>query len=103
MSGTGESSGLDDSASIGDSDSEGLCAEVIRDVWLFLDDELDADRRTVVQMHLIECAPCLDETELGGRLKALLHRTCGGDTAPEALRSSVITALWHSEHSAASR
>ena len=70
-----------------------LCPQVIRDVWLFLDDEMDADRRALVEHHLADCPPCLDETDVGERLKSLLHRKCGGDQAPAALREALVGAL----------
>ncbi len=69
------------------------CDAVLRDVWLFLDDELDPARRAVVEQHLIDCPPCLGETDLGHRLKSLLHRKCGGDTAPRVLRERLVSAL----------
>ena len=62
------------------------CDEVLRDVWLFLDDEMDPERRAAVQQHLDDCSPCLVEAGLDLKLKRLLHRTCGGDRAPDELR-----------------
>jgi len=87
---------MTDSADHADAEPETtvvVCGEVIRDVWLFLDDEMDPQRRSVVEQHLIDCPPCLDETDVGHRLKSLLHRKCGGDIAPPALRASLIEAL----------
>jgi mycothiol system anti-sigma-R factor len=66
---------------------------VLRDVWEFLDNELDPVRRATVERHLVDCPPCLDETDVGHRLKSLLHRKCGGETAPQVLRDRLITAL----------
>ena len=39
----------------------GRCDEVLRDVWLFLDDEMDPENRAAVQRHLDDCSPCLAE------------------------------------------
>jgi len=72
---------------------EGECGAVLRDVWLFLDDELDAERRAVVQRHLDDCSPCLEEAGLDSKLKQLLQRKCGGDHAPEHLRQRVVASL----------
>lgn len=69
------------------------CDAVLRDVWLFLDDELDAERRAVVQRHLDECSPCLTEAGLDSKLKALLARHCGGDHAPAGLRERIVANL----------
>jgi len=83
-----------------DTTSTVFCGEVIRDVWLFLDDEMDPQRRAVVERHLVDCPPCLDETDVGYRLKSLLHRKCGGDVAPPALRASLIQALTATDQAA---
>lgn len=62
------------------------CGEVLAEVWLFLDQECDPDRRRALQRHLDECAPCLAEYGIDEQLKALLARKCGGEAAPEGLR-----------------
>lgn len=69
------------------------CGAVLRDVWLFLDDELDPERRAAVQRHLDDCSPCLEEAGLDSKLKQLLSRKCGGDLAPENLRRRVVASL----------
>ncbi|QNK80816.1 mycothiol system anti-sigma-R factor [Nakamurella sp. PAMC28650] len=69
------------------------CAGVLRDVWQFLDDELDPANRAAVEAHLDGCSPCLEEANLDQKLKALLHRKCGGDVAPEDLRAKVAARL----------
>lgn len=73
--------------------ANGECDAVLRDVWLFLDDELDPERRAVVQRHLDDCSPCLEEAGLDAKLKQLLSRKCGGDRAPEHLRQRVVASL----------
>jgi mycothiol system anti-sigma-R factor len=62
------------------------CREVIAEVWMFLDNECDHQRRELLQRHLDECSPCLEQFGLEEHLKALLARKCGGDHAPDALR-----------------
>ncbi len=69
------------------------CASVLRDVWLFLDDELDPENRAKVEAHLDGCSPCLDEANLDQKLKALLQTKCGGDRAPEQLREKLAARL----------
>ncbi len=69
------------------------CSVVLRDVWLFLDDELDPERRAAVQRHLDECSPCLEEAGLDSKLKRLLARKCGGEHAPAHLRERIVTGL----------
>lgn len=62
------------------------CGDVLAEVWLFLDQECDPTRRRVLQQHLDECAPCLAEYGIDEKLKALLARKCGGESAPAHLR-----------------
>ncbi len=84
---TGESSGTQPACGSGATD----CSEVLRDVWLFLDDEMDPERRAVVQHHLDDCSPCLLEAGLDAKLKALLRTKCGGERAPDGLRDRLVT------------
>lgn len=74
-------------------DGHGNCNDVIADVWSFLDDELDPERRAAVQRHLDECSPCLEEAGIDRKLKELLARKCGGEHAPEALRQRIATQM----------
>ncbi|MBM9468194.1 mycothiol system anti-sigma-R factor [Nakamurella sp. YIM 132084] len=69
------------------------CATVLRDVWLFLDDELDPANRRAVQQHLDDCSPCLEQAGLDHKLKLLLHNKCSGERAPEELRSRLVAKL----------
>lgn len=62
------------------------CSEVLAEVWLFLDNECNHERRKLLQRHLDECGACLEEFGLEEHLKALLARKCGGDHAPDALK-----------------
>lgn len=63
------------------------CSEVLEQVWLFLDNECDAERRAILARHLDECAPCLAEYGIDEKLKKLLSKKCGGDVAPDSLRN----------------
>jgi mycothiol system anti-sigma-R factor len=62
------------------------CSEVLAEVWLFLDHECDGNRRELLQKHLDECSPCLEQFGIEEHLKVLLARKCGGEHAPEALK-----------------
>jgi mycothiol system anti-sigma-R factor len=62
------------------------CAEVLAEVWLFLDHECDNQRRKVLEKHLDECSPCLERYGIEEHLKELLARKCGGDMAPAELK-----------------
>jgi mycothiol system anti-sigma-R factor len=63
------------------------CREVLAEVWLFLDNECNNERRELLRHHLEECGSCLEEFGLEEHLKALLARKCGGDHAPDAFKS----------------
>jgi mycothiol system anti-sigma-R factor len=62
------------------------CSEVLAEVWLYLDQECDCERRDLLRHHLEECGPCLEQYGIEEQLKALLARKCGGDQAPAELR-----------------
>src|ERR1700710_232282 len=76
-----------------DAAAENECAGVLRDVWQFLDNELDPENRAAVEAHLDGCSPCLEEANLDQKLKALLHAKCGGDRAPQQLREKLVSHL----------
>ena len=61
------------------------CAEVLAEVWLFLDHECDSARRRLLEMHLDECQPCLAEYGLDEKLKKLLATKCT-EAAPAELK-----------------
>lgn len=69
------------------------CAGVLRDVWQFLDNELDPANRAAIEAHLDGCSPCLEEANIDQKLKALLHAKCGGDRAPQELREKLAMHL----------
>lgn len=69
------------------------CAKVLEEVYSYLDGEIDDDARSLIRDHLDECAPCLRMFGLEQAVKALVARSCGNDTAPEALRVRVMTTL----------
>jgi mycothiol system anti-sigma-R factor len=62
------------------------CSEVLSEVWLFLDHECDQKRKVLLQQHLEECHPCLEQYGIEEHLKALLAKKCGGEHAPETLK-----------------
>lgn len=76
-----------------DGQPTGDCRDVLHDVWLFLDDELDPQRRAVIQQHLDDCSPCLTEAGIDRKLKQLLAAKCGGDEAPDHLRDRITVQL----------
>jgi mycothiol system anti-sigma-R factor len=62
------------------------CAEVLAEVWQFLDRECDPQRRALLAQHLDECGPCLAQYGLDEAVKRLLASKCGGEHAPRELK-----------------
>ncbi len=89
----------DPDGTIGDESAGDDCADVMLDVWRFLDNELDPERRAAIQRHLDDCSPCLEEAGIDTKLKQLLALKCGGDHAPSHLRERIVTQLvaWRAE------
>ncbi len=69
------------------------CDAVLRDVYLYLDDETDSVLQTKVKAHLHDCAPCLRHYGLEQDVKSLIARTCGGDRAPASLHERIRVRL----------
>jgi mycothiol system anti-sigma-R factor len=65
------------------------CDEVLRDVYLYLDDETDEAAKNRIRQHLDGCAPCLKQFGLEQDVRSLVARCCGGDQAPSALRQRI--------------
>jgi mycothiol system anti-sigma-R factor len=91
----------DPDGALGEESTGDDCADVMLDVWRFLDNELDPERRAVIQRHLDDCSPCLEEAGIDTKLKQLLALKCGGDHAPSHLRERIVTQLvaWRTESS----
>jgi mycothiol system anti-sigma-R factor len=65
------------------------CDEVLRDVYLYLDDETNDDLRNRVRRHLADCPPCLEQYGLEQDVRSLVARCCGGDQAPPSLHERI--------------
>ena len=59
------------------------CSEVLLRIYEYLDGEMGPDDRSHIRQHLEECGPCLREYDLDQMLKALVRRSCAGESAPE--------------------
>jgi mycothiol system anti-sigma-R factor len=69
------------------------CVEVIRQVYLYLDEEIDDEHRVEVRQHLTECGPCLRQFDIEQEVKALVSRCCGGEVAPDSLKQKLRAKL----------
>ena len=72
---------------------EASCEDVLAEVWLFLDNECDSDRRAALQRHLDECGSCLEHYGIEEHLKELLQRKCGGEHAPSELKDRLRASI----------
>lgn len=69
------------------------CSELLTRLPAYLDGEMDAAEAAEFRAHLQRCTPCMDEHDLDHRIKALVGRCCGGETASDQLRAKVMTRL----------
>jgi len=76
-----------------DDEKKANCAEVLSEVYLYLDLECSEDRRSLIRQHLDECTDCLHEYGIEHEVKALVARCCGDEVAPVELRERVRVKL----------
>lgn len=69
------------------------CRKVLDAVFLYLDGECEGGQHSLIRSHLDECSPCLREFGLEREVKMLVARKCGGERAPDSLRTSVLAKL----------
>jgi mycothiol system anti-sigma-R factor len=69
------------------------CNEILDRVYVFIDHELDNASREQIQSHLDECGPCLREYHVDQALKMVVKRSCGSETAPTELRTTILHRL----------
>jgi len=65
------------------------CDDVLKDLYLYLDDESDDTLRNRIRQHLEGCAPCLKQYGLEQDVRALVTKCCGGDHAPASLHERI--------------
>ena len=69
------------------------CTEILTAMLLVIDDEPSTIERSLVIHHINECPPCQREFDLSAMVKALIARSCGGQNAPETMRTRVWTEI----------
>lgn len=66
------------------------CREILARAYLFLDGEgLSEAERIEIELHLEECAPCLDSFDLQREVRALILRIGGATPCPAAVREKI--------------
>lgn len=74
------------------------CEHTLNRVYEFLDHELDDASGDQIRAHLAACEPCLEKFDVEQAVKALVSRCCGGDVAPDTLRSKVMNQISVARH-----
>ncbi len=70
----------------------GGCKDALETLYYFLDGELTAARRAVIQHHLDQCAPCLHAFDFEAELRSVVARSCR-EEVPDALRKRVADVI----------
>lgn len=83
---------MDQEPSIDELTGTGDCNDALQTLYHYLDGELTAERRTAIQRHLDQCAPCLHAFDFEAELKVVIARSCR-DQVPDALRQRVAEAI----------
>ncbi|MGI6872850.1 mycothiol system anti-sigma-R factor [Amycolatopsis sp. 3B14] len=70
------------------------CSEALAEIFLLLDRECSPERDAQLRKHIEDCPPCLEEYGIDEQLKQLLHRKCGGDTAPDEFKQKLRASIY---------
>jgi anti-sigma factor (TIGR02949 family) len=74
-------------------DSYEDCEHVLERMHEFLDHELDSATGDEIRAHLDAYEPCLHRFDVEQAVRTLVRRCCGGEVAPAALRTRIVTEL----------
>lgn len=67
------------------------CKQVLERAYLFLDGEvLSESERLEIQVHLEECAPCLERVGFEREMHVLIHRLQGTCRCPDGLKNRIL-------------
>jgi anti-sigma factor (TIGR02949 family) len=70
-------------------DDDTNCAEAIRELDLFLDDELSDEARASIRRHLEHCPGCLEAFDFQAELKQVVAAKCQNDEMPPDLLARI--------------
>jgi len=66
------------------------CTETLRELQTYLDDELAADVKVLVDEHLVECTDCMQAFDFHAELKIVIARKCKSEAPlPESLLKKI--------------
>ncbi len=69
------------------------CSHALLRVFEYLDGEMSHADAGEIRAHLEECAECLRQYRLDEMVKVVVKRSCGSETAPLALRQTILHRL----------
>jgi mycothiol system anti-sigma-R factor len=69
------------------------CGDALSRVYDYLDQEIDTAMAQAIAGHLQACPPCAEQYRLEQMVKALVHRTCCEERAPEDLRVRIVARI----------
>ncbi len=67
------------------------CAEAVRQLWEYLDGEIEEPQRAKVEEHLAFCRRCCGELEFAKELAVFLAQPVADDLPPEVQRRLTAT------------
>lgn len=69
------------------------CTQVLSLMHEYVDGEVAEVQRIDIVQHLGECPPCDEQVSVVRAVKVVVHRSCAGESAPEALRVSIVARI----------
>lgn len=69
------------------------CEEALAEIYLLLDKECSPEHEAELRRHIDDCPPCLEEYGIDEQLKQLLARKCGGEHAPDDLKTRLRASI----------
>ena len=83
---------LPDKGGHGHDHSSTPCEEALQELYVYLDGELTAEKRTVIRGHLDDCNPCFEAFDFEAELRIVISTRCR-DEVPESLRHRIAEQL----------
>ncbi len=71
------------------------CEEAVKQLYEYLDKELDPSSSAQIDKHLDLCRLCCSRFEFELSMKNLIHENCFQDRAPSLLKEKILRQLSH--------